>query len=353
MTVESDVDGGGRVKAARVVPGEPDESAVVELAVPERPDEVLVEGLLVGVCGTDVEIVEDGFGSPPPGRDGLVLFHESLGRVLSAPEGSGFAPGDLVAGVVRRPDPEPCPACAADAWDFCRNGRYRERGIKELDGYGMQRWSVPPEFAVPLDASLGDAGVLLEPASVVAKAWAQVELLCSRAFVPARSALVVGAGPIGLLAAMLGVQRGLDVHVVDRVTDGVKPDLVRALGASYHPSLDRVAAEVDVAIECTGVAELAWECVSRASVAVLAGISGDEDAAALSRRVFDGIVMGNKAVVGTVNAGPRDYRTAAAALARADHSWLSGLITRRVPLDRFTEAFEKHEDDVKVVVDLR
>ncbi|CCH35459.1 Alcohol dehydrogenase GroES domain protein [Saccharothrix espanaensis DSM 44229] len=316
----------------------------------ERSDEVHVQGLLAGVCGTDVEIVRDGFGEPPAGRDALVPFHESLGRVVTAPAGSGFTPGDLVVGVVRRPDPVPCPACAVGAWDFCRNGRYRERGIKELDGYGMQRWSVPPEFAVRLDPALGDLGVLTEPASVVAKAWTQAEAMCRRAHVVPTSVLITGAGPIGLLAALLGVQRGFEVHVVDRVTDGPKPDLVRALGAHYHREPGEVSA--DVAIECTGVAPLVWEAIRRTSVTVLAGLTGDHDPVPLDPAVFDQIVLGNKAVVGTVNAALIDYRAAADALAHADHSWLAGLITRRVPLERFTEAFDRQQDDVKVVVDL-
>jgi glucose 1-dehydrogenase len=340
------------VKAAQVVPGEPERSRVAEVEAVERPGEVVADGLLVGVCGTDVEIVRDGFGELPPGKDAMVPFHESLGRVVSAPDGSGLAEGDLIAGVVRRPDPEPCPACAADAWDFCRNGRYRERGIKELDGYGMRRWSVPPKFAVRLDPALGDLGVLTEPASVVAKAWTQAEAGCRRAHVPVRSVLVTGAGPIGLLAALLGVQRGLDVHVVDRVTDGRKPDLVRGLGAAYYSDLSQVDADVDVAIECTGVAPVIWESVRRASVVVLAGIAGEHDPVPLDPSVFDGIVMGNKSVIGTVNAGLADYRAGADALADADHGWLRGLITRRVPLDRFTEALERADDDVKVVVDL-
>ncbi|MEV0676728.1 alcohol dehydrogenase catalytic domain-containing protein [Actinosynnema sp. NPDC050436] len=325
--------------------GGPDDVEVVE-----RPDEVQVQGLLAGVCGTDVEIVRDGFGEPPAGQDGLVPFHESLGRVLVAPAGSGFVPGDLVVGVVRRPDPEPCPACAAGAWDFCRNGRYRERGIKELHGYGMQRWSVPPEFAVRLDPALGDLGVLTEPASVVAKGWTQAEALCRRAHVVPRSVLITGAGPIGLLAALLGVQRGLEVHVVDRVEDGPKPDLVRALGAHYHREPGDLTA--DVAVECTGVAPLAWEAIRRTSVTVLAGLAGEHDPVPLDPVVFDEVVLGNKSVVGTVNAALLDYRAAADALAQADRSWLAGLITRRVPLERFTEAFDRHEDDVKVVVDL-
>lgn len=339
------------MRAAEVVPGRPEASRVVDREVPERPDELLVEGLLAGVCGTDVEIVRDGFGTLPPGRDAIVPFHESLGRVLSSPV-PDFAPGDLVVGVVRRPDPEPCPACAVDAWDFCRNGRYTERGIKELDGYGARRWTVPPRYAVRLDPALGDAGVLTEPASVVAKAWSRALDAAERAHVPVRTALVTGAGPIGLLAALLGVQRGLEVHVVDRVTGGCKPDLVRALGAEYHPGLDGVAAEVDVVVECTGHAPLIWECVRRSPVTVLVGLSGEHDPVPLDPGVFDGVMMGNKAVVGSVNAGRADYAAAAEALSRADRSWLDGLITRRVPLERFTEALDREPDDVKVVVDL-
>lgn len=339
------------MRAAEVVPGKPEASRVVDRDDPDRPGELLVEGLLVGMCGTDVEIIRDGFGWLPPGRDAIVPFHESLGRVISSPT-PDFAPGDLVAGVVRRPDPEPCPACAVDAWDFCRNGKYTERGIKEIDGYGMQRWTVPPKFAVKLDPTLGDAGVLTEPASVVAKAWAQASAVAERSHLPVRSALITGAGPIGLLAALLGVQRGLEVHVVDRVTEGRKPDLVTTLGATYYSDLADVTADVDVAIECTGVAQLIWECARRASVTVLAGISGEHDPVPLDPGVFDGMVLGNKAVVGTVNAGLPDYVAAAGALSDASRPWLNGLITRRVPLDRFTDALVKEKDDVKVVVDL-
>jgi glucose 1-dehydrogenase len=186
----------------------------------------------------------------------------------------------------------------------------------------------------------------------VAKAWAQAEAVAARSHLPVRSVLITGAGPIGLLAALLGVQRGLDVHVVDRVTDGRKPDLVTALGATYYPDLAKVTAEVDVAIECTGVAPLIWECARRASAAVLAGLSGEHAPVPLDPGVFDGMVLGNKAVVGTVNAGLPDYLAAAEALSEASRPWLNGLLTRRVPLERFMDAVEKEEDDVKVVVDL-
>src|SRR4029079_18302085 len=135
----------------------------------------LVDGLAIGVCGTDKEIVAGDYGWAPPGQDRLVLGHESLGRGGTAPPDSGFTSGDLVVGVVRRPDPVPCGACAHGEFDMCRNGRYVERGIKQVDGYGSELWAVEPEYAVHVDSALGDLGVLMEPTSIVAKAWEQVE----------------------------------------------------------------------------------------------------------------------------------------------------------------------------------
>ncbi|MET1076129.1 MAG: theronine dehydrogenase, partial [Umezawaea sp.] len=121
--------------------------------------------------------------------------------------------------------------------------------------------------------------------------------------------------------------------------------------ATYHSSVDTVP-EVDVAIECTGVAELVWESVRRAAVTALTGLSGDTGTFPADRLVLDEIVLHNRVVVGSVNAGLGDYRTAADALAAADRTWLGGLITRRVPLDSFTDVLERRPDDVKVVVDL-
>src|SRR5207248_4228870 len=128
-----------------------------------------------GDGATERELVGRQYGEPPPGRDRLVLGHESLGRVIDAPAGCGLAAGDLVVGIVRRPDPVPCANCAVGEWDMCRNGRYTERGIKERDGFGSERYRIRPEFAVKVDPALGRLGVLLEPASVVAKAWEHVE----------------------------------------------------------------------------------------------------------------------------------------------------------------------------------
>src|SRR5262250_3189214 len=185
------------MRALTVAPGIANSAGIEDVVEPPPSDgAVLVRSLALGVCGTDREIVAGSYGWAPPGRKRLVIGHESLGTVEDAPINSSFKRGDLVVGIVRRPDPVPCPCCAAGDWDMCRNGRYTERGIKELDGYGSERFRVEPEFAVRIDPALGSCGVLLEPASIVAKAWEHIERIGRRArWMPGR-VVVTGAGPI-------------------------------------------------------------------------------------------------------------------------------------------------------------
>ena len=346
------------MKAITVVPGEPGEVRVEEVPEPEESEgELLVRGDLLGICGTDADIVYEGYGVPPPGRDRLLIGHESLGTVLEAAPDSGFAPGDRVAGIVRRPDPVPCEPCSRGEWDFCRNGLFTERGIDQRRGFGSQLWRTEPEYAVRLDPELGDAGVLLEPASVLAKAWEQTAHIAARASWRPRTALVTGAGPIGLFAALMGVQRGLDVHVLDRDESPPKPQLVADLGAAFHTGDVRESGLCpDLVIECTGNGELIADLlgiVAPDAVVCLAGISPGSRTVPLSTDVVNNsLVLGNSAVFGTVNAARRHYEQAADALARADRGWLDRLITRRIPMDGFADALEKKSGDVKVAVDL-
>jgi threonine dehydrogenase-like Zn-dependent dehydrogenase len=311
----------------------------------------------MGVCGTDHEIAEGGYGEAPPGESNLIIGHEGLGEVLEAPAGSGFRAGDLVVGIVRRPDPVPCPACAAGEWDMCRNDRFAERGIVRRHGYGSEQWRVEPDFALAIPTALGELGVLLEPTSVLAKAWDQVDRISQRAFFLHGRALVTGAGPIGLLACLLGVQRGYEVHVVDLATKGPKRDLVEALGAHYHAGdAADLDASVDVVIECTGlgaVGRAAGQKVVSGGIMCLTGIMNvepqfDVDATTMNRNM----VLRNAVLVGTVNAGRRHWEQAVDALASADPAWLQGMITRRVPLTRWSEALVRQPQDIKVVLDL-
>jgi len=168
--------------------------------------------------------------------------------------------------------------------------------------------------------------------------------------------LVTGAGPIGLLAALIGTQRGLDVHVYDHNTTGPKPAITAALGATYHCGEPEGLAKLapDIVIECTGVPAVIAAIlphIAPDSLICLTGVGpsrkGDFDIGLFNRNM----VLNNGAVFGSVNANLRHYMMAADALARADQTWLSRLITRRVPLSRFSEAFEHRKGDIKVVIE--
>jgi glucose 1-dehydrogenase len=347
------------MRALTVAPGIANSARVDDIPEPPRADgAVLVKSLALGVCGTDREIVSGAYGWAPPGEQRLVIGHESLGEVCEAPADSGFRPGDRVVGIVRRPDPVPCPACAVGEWDMCRNGRYTERGIKERNGFGADYFRIEPDFLVKLDGALGDAGVLIEPTSVVAKAWDHTERIGrrSRAWQP-QTLLVTGAGPIGLLAAMMGAQRGLDVHVLDHNDSVAKRRIVHALGGTYHLGLGSVLATLkpDILMECTGAPDVVRDALGRTAsggIICLVGVSSpgydlDVDVGGLNRTM----VLDNDTVFGSVNANRAHYEAAVEALDRADKAWLASLITRRVPVEQWTQSLDRQPDDIKVVVD--
>ena len=238
---------------------------------------------------------------------------------------------------------------------MCSNGGYTERGIKELDGFMSERWRIEPDYAVRVDTSLGLLGVLLEPTTVVAKAWAHIIAIAQRTFWEGRTVLVVGAGPIGLLAALVGTHLRGDVHVVDRVTDGLKPSLVEELGASYHtgPIAD-LGVSPDIVVECTGVGELIQQAVHATApggIVCLTGIGSPTESTGSLAGLATDAVLKNLVVFGSVNANRRHYYRASQVLARADRSWLEQLVTRRVGPDDIEQALERTPDDIKVVVE--
>src|ERR1051325_2431509 len=307
------------MRAITVLPGVANSARLDDIPPPPRADgTILVRTLALGVCGTDREIVAGEYGTTPLGENRLVLGHESLGRVEEAPPESDFKAGDHLVGIVRRPDPVPCPACAAGEWDMCLNGRYVERGIKERHGFGAEQFRIEPGFAIKVDAALGILGVLVEPASIVAKAWDQIERIGarSRAWLP-RTVLVTGAGPIGLLAALMGMQRGLEVHVLDHSETGPKPALVRALGATYHgnglAALDGFA--LALLVDCTGAPAVIRDVLGRTApdgIVCLAGVTAPGHAFEFDIGGYNRtMVLNNETVFGTVNANRRPYEMAA------------------------------------------
>jgi threonine dehydrogenase-like Zn-dependent dehydrogenase len=339
-----------------VQPGVPGSARVDHVDEPgPQEGDLLVRTLSVGLCGTDRHIVEGSHGCPPPGRPDLVIGHEAVGVVVAAGEQASFDSGALIVPTVRRADPVPCQACAAGRPDMCRNGRYRERGIKELHGFGSELFRVDGEHAVQIPRALGNVGTLVEPASIVAKAWDRIERTVAREVWQPERVLVTGAGPIGLLAAMMSVQRGHDTRVVDQVEVGPKPALVADLGASYHTdSIASLCADADVVIECTGAPRVVLEvlgCNARPGIVCLTGLSGDAaphevDLASLNRT----LVLENDIVFGSVSASRDHYVDAADALGRCEPSWLDRMITRTVPLDGWVAGLGSDAEQIKTVV---
>jgi threonine dehydrogenase-like Zn-dependent dehydrogenase len=198
---------------------------------------------------------------------------------------------------------------------------------------------------------------LLEPCSIVAKAWEQSERIFSRSTFRPTQVLVTGAGTVGLLAAMIGVERGFKVHVLDRVEKGRKPELVRSLGAEYHTSLASVPGSergFEFSIECTGAAAVVsqlMQSIAPDGILCLTGVSSrgrkvPVDLGGLNRDM----VLENEVIFGSVNANRRHFEAGAKALAAIDRNWLDKLITRRVSLSNWQDAYLQRPDDVKVIL---
>jgi len=343
------------MKAITVEPKNPGSVRYEDFPEPDvREGSVLVEAVAAAVCGTDVEIAEGKYGWAPPGKTRLVLGHESLGRVIDPGPSSSFKKGDLVSGLVRRPDPVPCPNCAVGESDMCRNGLYTERGIKEIHGFMSERWRIEPEYAIKVDPSLGILGVLLEPTTVITKALEQVLAVGQRSFWEPKTLLVTGAGPIGLLAAAVARLSGIEVHVLDRHKTGPKPELVGDLGATYHSgSVLDIGFEPDVIVECTGAGPVIADSIQKigaGGVVCLTGVGGGGIASRAVADVAAAAVLKNNVVVGSVNANKRHWYKASDRLARLDRKWLSRLITRYEKPENCIQALNRKPDDIKVVI---
>ncbi len=313
---------------AVVVTPEKRQVHIVERPEPPRPkgSEVLLSPVEVGICGTDREIMALEHGAPPPGAADLVLGHEALAEVIEVgPDATWARPGDLVVPTVRRPCRNPrCPACSQGHPEHCVTGEFSERGIVRADGFMSEAVLESERFLVPVPRVLADVAVLAEPLSVIVKGVDDYEAVRARyGFEVARPrGLVLGAGPIGLLATMVLEADGIDTYVFSREPeDDPRAELIRALGATYVSSastpLDKLPERVgsfDVVFEAVGVPEVAFgalPALAPNAVAVLSGIPAQRGPvpAELSRWMRD-LVLKNQAVVGTVSAGRPAYEGA-------------------------------------------
>jgi glucose 1-dehydrogenase len=333
----------------------PSQKKVELLDVPEPrlrgATEVLLRVREVGLCGTDREIASFEYGDPPSGSDRLILGHESLAEVVEfGRQVHGLQPGDLVVVMVRRPCPHAeCRPCRGGRPDFCVTGDYTERGIKGADGF-LTDYVVDDEaYLVKVPRALADVAVLVEPLTVLTKAADQLHAIFKRLpYDPDRQrGLVLGAGPIGLLGAMMLVADGFETLVYSRDPDESKQaKIVRSLGARYavstaHPieSLAEGGGGFDVVLEAVGYAPLmmaAAQTLRANGVLALTGVPPEAATAELSGRTLRNLVLRNQAVFGTVNAGRGDYLSAIQHLEQFMILFpesIRQLITYRVPLE--------------------
>ncbi|HXY90947.1 MAG TPA: glucose 1-dehydrogenase [Acidimicrobiia bacterium] len=354
---------------------------VIECEPPrlEQPDDVLVDVLDVGICGTDKEICSFEYGNPPPGEDHLVIGHEALGRVLAVGSAvEALRPGDLVVPTVRRPCPDPsCRACRAGHQDYCYTGGFAERGIKDAHGFMAERVVEHQQHLVPVPAELGDVAVLTEPLTIAEKALAQVFWLMQHRppwldpDAPAEergtglSALVLGAGPVGILGAMAIRAAGFDTYVYSReLPPSARSDLVDALGATYVSSQttdpEELAAEIgniDLVYEAVGHTEFALEVLRTLGpngIFVLTGVPGLQtfDHAHPAGLMRD-MVLKNQFVLGTVNAGRQAFAAAVRDLEVFERQWpqpTHSLIAGRYPPEQASELVVSRTTGIKSVI---
>jgi threonine dehydrogenase-like Zn-dependent dehydrogenase len=344
------------------------------------PTQVKLKMLDVGVCGTDREIWSREYGAPPLGSEYLITGHESMGRVVEAgSEVKDLKVGDLVVPTVRRGCPENCISCANMQPDFCFTGHFTERGIKEAHGFMAEYVVDEARYMNKIPPELREFAVLLEPLTITEKALIQLYTIQSRLHWECRidggkpdtschNALVLGAGPVGFLAAMAFRNLNMKVGVVARAPKpNPKADLLATFGAVYYSTEkqtpEQIAEEfgpVDVILEATGAAKVSYDfmrVLGSNGVFIFTGVPGLKkeitiDAGTLMRNM----VLKNQVVLGTVNAPKAAFENGVRDLGDFLKKWpkqVRSLITGRLPLNRFEETIKRGpKDEIKTVLSL-
>jgi len=349
------------MKGAAVFPAGQSLKVLYDIPAPriESPDGVKLRILQVGVCATDREIASFIVGTAPEGCDYLVMGHEALAEIVeTGPEAGDLRPGDLVVPTVRRPCEDPaCIACRNDRSDFCITGLYREHGIQNMHGFMTEFVVDQARYMRKVPPAIRDAAVLVEPLTIAEKAFIQAERILMRlpwnlpgAPGAAHQAVVMGAGPVGLLGAMALRVRGCKVAVYSREPEtDPRAEITRAIGAEYVSSLDRspdrMAAgmsNIDLVYEATGSPRVALDTIGilgRNGVLILTGVPG-----ANMHEVVDigtlitNMTLKNQCLLATVNAGNDAFDRAISDLTAFRTRWpgaVRALITGRFKLEQF------------------
>ncbi len=365
------------MKAIALVPGTTRVQLVDRPApILDAEDEVMLQVLRVGICGTDREEVSGGRASPPGLSKDLVIGHEMLGRVVEVGKSvARVKPGDLAVFTVRRGCGE-CLPCAMNRSDMCRTGKFHERGIWGLDGYQAEVVLDHEQYVVSVPSELEKVAVLTEPLSVAEKAIdeavriQQARLADSAAapdWLSRRACLVAGLGPIGLLAALALRLRGADVYGLDVVDpDSARPLWLEGIGGRYvdgrqiqPDQLDEHLGAFDLIFEAAGIPALSFnllDALAPNGIYVLTGIpGGDRPVQIPGAELIRQLVLDNQIMVGSVNAARGHFQMAVNDLYQANLLWsghLSGLITHRYPYSEFAAAFSEHPaEEIKAVIE--
>jgi glucose 1-dehydrogenase len=365
------------MKAIAVHPGEPNSIHLREIPEPELTDipdgrGVKVQVLRVGVDGTDKEINAAEYGAAPPGDDFLVTGHESFGRVVEVGPDvpSTIQPGTYVVASVRRPGSSVYGKIGLQ--DFTTDDVYFERGINLRHGYLTEYYVEDHQYVFPLPATLAEVGVLLEPTTVAEKGVNHAYEIQRRLKVwEPRSACILGSGTVGLLTALIARLRGLELTVYSLPRrPNRNAELIEQLGGVYVSSQDSTLAEAaaergpfDLMFDATGFSPIVWEAaevLGKNGVLVLASITGgDRKVEINSDAINQGFVLGNKVMVGTVNASPNDFRSGVDDLIKAEAiypGWLRQLLTHPIRglenYDEMIRTLTESSDAIKVYVEV-
>jgi len=355
------------MKAIAITPRAPDSARLIDAPVPALHEHgVLVRVIRCGICGTDAEINQGLYGQAPHGSDYLILGHENLGRVEQIGASvRAVKPGDLVVATVRRPDD--CRNCSHGESDMCLKGDYVERGIKGLHGYLAEYYLEVPEYLIQIPPGLADVAVLLEPLTIVEKGLWQAYKIQERLMWEPQTAVVFGAGTVGLLAALALRAKGLNVAVVARSPRGtLNSQIAEAAGAQYISSqempaddLPKKLGRIDIVFEATGsslVAMKTLEILGTNGVSILSSVTGGSKTVQFpADAVNQRMVLGNMVAFGTVNANRRYFGMGVSSLAQFQRLWpglLSRFITRRVPLADFSADVLNERSGVKTTIEV-
>jgi len=341
------------------------------------PTQAKMRVLDVGVCGTDREIISFQYGFPPAGSDYLIIGHESLSEVVeTGPQATKVKKGDLVVMTVRRPCPhESCIACRAGRQDFCYTGDFTERGIKQQHGFMTEFVIEEEQYLAVVPRSLRDVAVLVEPLTIAEKSLEQLWMVQQRLpWILARAgnapgtghrAVVLGAGPVGLLGAMALRIAGFDVTVYSRSHAHEEQNaVVSAIGGRYvaaetHTPADlaKLAGPIDVVYEAIGASAVAFEVIKYLGpngVFIFTGVPGRKGPIEVDTDyIMKDVVLLNQVILGSVNAPPHCFAAAVRDLGAFIERWpgtVRSLITARYPIEKALDPLSEHAGGIKNVI---